>query len=296
MSIENLLIEPFRFEFMQRGLASALFLSVSGGLLGSLLVLRRLALMGDALAHSLLPGIGLAYLFFGPSPIGLFVGALAAGLFTTLGSALVSRLTRIKEEAAFAAIFIVLFGSGVAILTAIGPQVKLLPMLFGNILGVGQADLYLAAGASTLAVAVVVLFQRSLILETFDPVFFRATGGHGGVIHLSILALTAVNLLAALQAMGIVLALGLFILPAVTAYLWTDRLPVFFGLAVAAAVFSSVAGLLISYHLSLASGACIVIALGFLFLVSALVSPRYGMIGRLVRSRLEGRGVFRSAD
>ncbi|MEZ5278341.1 MAG: metal ABC transporter permease [Opitutaceae bacterium] len=296
MSLETIFLDPFRFEFMQRGLASALFLSVSGGLLGSLLVLRRLALMGDALAHSLLPGIGLSYLFFGPSPIGLFAGALAAGLLTTLGSALISRLTRVKEEAAFAAIFIVLFGLGVALLTAIGPQVKLLPMLFGNILGVTQADLYLAAGASTLAVAVVVLFQRSLILETFDPIFFRATGGHGGFIHLSILALTSINLLAALQAMGIVLALGLFILPAVTAYLWTDRLTVLFGLAIAAAMVSSVAGLLTSYHFGLASGACIVMALGFLFLASALASPRYGMIGRLVRSRLEGRGVLRSPN
>ena len=103
MMLESIFLDPFRFEFMQRGLASALFLSVSGGLLGSILVLRRLALMGDALAHSLLPGIGLAYLFFGPSPLGLFAGALVAGLLTSLGSAFVSLLTRIKEEAAFAA-------------------------------------------------------------------------------------------------------------------------------------------------------------------------------------------------
>lgn len=296
MSLDSILLEPFRFEFMQRGLVSALFLSVSGGLLGSLLVLRRLALMGDALAHSLLPGIGLAYLVFGPSPIGLFAGALTAGLITAIGSALVSRLTRIKEEAAFAAIFIVLFGIGVALLTAMGPQIELLPMLFGNILGVGRTDLFMAAGASTLAVAVVVLFHRSLLLETFDPIFFRAIGGHGSLIHISILALTAINLLAALQAMGIVLALGLFILPAVTAYLWTDRLPVLFGLAVGTAMLSSVTGLLISYHAGLASGACIVMALGFCFFVSAMISPRYGMVGRLVRSRREGRGVLHTQD
>jgi len=296
MTLESIFLDPFRFEFMQRGLASALFLSVSGGLLGSLLVLRRLALMGDALAHSLLPGIGLAYLFFGPSPLGLFAGALVAGLLTSLGSAFVSRLTRIKEEAAFAAVFIVFFGSGVVILTAMGPQTKLLPLLFGNLLAVGGADLFLAAGASTLAVALVVLFQRSILLESFDPIFYRATGGRGGLIHISILVLTAINLLAALQGMGIVLALGLFILPAVTAYLWTDRLSLLFLVAIGTAAASSFSGLLISYHFGLASGACIVLALGTGFLLSALASPRYGIIARMVRSRREGRDVLHTQN
>jgi zinc/manganese transport system permease protein len=296
MMLESIFLDPFRFEFMQRGLASALFLSVSGGLLGSILVLRRLALMGDALAHSLLPGIGLAYLLFGPGPLGLFAGALVAGLLTSLGSAFISRLTRIKEEAAFASVFIIFFGSGVVILTAMGPQAKLLPMLFGNILGVGRADLFLAAGASTLAVALVVLFQRSILLETFDPIFYRATGGRGGLIHFSILVLTAINLLAALQGMGIVLALGLFILPAVTAYLWTDRLSLLFLVAISTAATSSFTGIVISYHFGLASGACIVLALGACFILSALASPQYGMIAKIVRSHREGRGVLHTQN
>ena len=121
--IHEFFFAPFDYAFMQRGLLAALLLGVSGGLLGVLMLLRRLALMGDALAHSLLPGIGLAYFFFGPSPAALLGGALIAGLLTSLGSALVTWLTRIKEEAAFAALFIVFFGGGVALVSGMQTQI-----------------------------------------------------------------------------------------------------------------------------------------------------------------------------
>ena len=174
----SFLLEPFSYAFLQRGLLVAALLGLSGGLLGCILVLRRLSLMGDALSHSLLPGIGVAYLIFGPSLPALLLGALLAGLLTALGGGLVSRLTRINEDAAFGSLFLVLFAAGVALVSRLPARVDLLHFLFGNILGVGPSDVALAGGAAALTVTVFALFRRSIVLETFDPVFHRATGGH----------------------------------------------------------------------------------------------------------------------
>jgi zinc/manganese transport system permease protein len=292
----DFITEPLRYGFLQRGILVAALLGLSGGMLGCVLVLRRLSLMGDALSHSLLPGIGLAYLLFGPSLPALLIGALIAGLFTALASGLVSRLTRVKEDAAFGSLFLLLFAGGVALVSRMPARVDLLHFLFGNILGVGTTDVALAAGAAGLTLGVFVIFHRCIVLETFDPVFHRATGGRGGITHLGLLALCVVNLVAALQAMGVVLALGLFLLPAVTAYLWCDRFVSMLLFSAGTAVLGSVAGILASYHAGLPSGAAIVLALGGFFLVSAFVSPRYGMIARVRRGMREGRAVRHTAD
>jgi len=294
--IHEIFLQPFSYEFMQRGLLAAVLLGVSGGLIGVLLILRRLALMGDAVAHSLLPGVGFAYLAFGPSPLSLFAGALVAGLLASVGSWLVTWLTRVKEEAAFAALFIVFFGAGVALISKAGSRINLAHFLFGNVLGVTIEDLWLGAGTSTLTVAVFLLFYRGLVLESFDPVFYRATGGRGTLLHFGVLVLAVANLVAALQAMGAVLALGLFILPAVSAYLWTDRMGVLLVLSVGSALFGAVAGLLLSFHAGIASGAAIVMVLGGWFLFSAVASPRYGMVTKLLQLIREGRGVLHTPE
>lgn len=283
MSISDLIIEPLRYEFMQRGLLSAAILSVSGGLLGCVLVLRRLALMGDALAHSLLPGIGAAYLLFGASTVALFAGATFAGLLTALGSAIISRQTRVKEDAAFGALFVVLFGAGVALVNLSSARINLMHFLFGNVLGVSMEDLRITAAAAALTLGVFIAFYRHVLLETFDPVFYRATGGRGSLVHLGILALTVINLVAALRTMGIVLSLGLFLLPAVSSYLWCDRLRAMLVSSVAMALVCSAAGILLSYHAGLPSGASIVLCLGAVFVVSVLASPRHGLLSSYVR-------------
>jgi zinc/manganese transport system permease protein len=290
------LTEPFSYAFMQRALLVSVLLGTAGGLLGSVLMLRRLALMGDALAHSLLPGVALAYLLFGASTGALLAGGLIAGLITAIGSGLISRLTRMKEDAAFGSLYLILFASGIAIASSVPVRINLLHFLFGNVLGAGLSDVALAAGACALTLIVFVAFRRGIVLETFDPVFHRATGGRGGVVHLGILALTVVNLVAALQSMGIVLALGLFLLPAVTAYLWCDRLRSMFVCAAVVAVAGSVAGILVSYHAGWPSGSAIVICLGAGFIMSALASPRYGALAKILRQMREARAVVHSRE
>ena len=279
MSLHDLLISPFSYEFMRRGLLSAMLLGVSGGLLGCVLVLRRLALMGDALSHSLLPGVAAAWLLFGTSTAALFIGGLIAGLLTALGSALLSRLTRVKEDAAFGSLFILFFAAGIALVSRLPTRVNLSDFLFGNILGVSGSDLRLAAAVSGATAASFILFYRSILLETFDPVYHRATGGRGGLVHMGFLTLTVLNLVAAMQTMGIVLALGLFLLPAVSAYLWCDGFIRMLLLSVALALSGSVVGILLSFHAGIASGAAIVLCLGVIFVASTLFSPRGAIRG-----------------
>jgi len=281
MSLYEFFIAPFSYEFMQRGLGAAMCLSVSGGLLGCILVLRRLALMGDALSHSLLPGVALAWLLFGPSTTALFVGAMLAGLLTALGSALLSRLTRVKEDAAFGSLFIVFFGAGIALVSKLPTRLNLTHFLFGNVLSVSATDLHLTAIVSGSTVLLFALFYRAIVLETFDPVFHRAIGGWGALIHFGFLALTVLNLVAGLQTMGVVLALGLFLLPAVSAYLWCDHFFRLLLLSVGFALAGSIAGILLSYHAGLSSGAAIVLCQGGIFIGSALFSPSYGALKHL---------------
>jgi zinc/manganese transport system permease protein len=286
-NVSNFVFEPLRYEFLLRGMLISIFLGVSGGILGCSLVLRRMSLMGDALSHSLLPGLGLAYLLFGPSRWAMFAGALIAGLLTAMISALISRLTRIKEDAAFGALFVLFFGLGIGLINFADTKVDLQHFLFGNILAVSGEDLWLAAGASTFTLLIFALFYRNILLESFDPVFHRLNG-YGGLTHLGILALVVLNLVAALQAMGVVLAIGLFLLPAVTAYLWCDHWDSMLLFAAICGAASAVAGLFLSYYLSVSSGAAIVCSLGILFLLSALFSPKHGIVGNFLKSHRNG--------
>ncbi len=268
--------------FLWRAAALCVLLGVSSSMLGCVLVVRRLSLMGDALAHSLLPGVGIAWLLIGTSLPALLVGGLTAGLVTALASGLISRLTRVKEDAAFAALFIGLFGLGVALVSKAGAPVDLLHFLFGNILGVGPEDLWLAAGVSSFTVAIFALFYRSILLECFDPAYHRASGGWSMVTHLGLLSLVVLNLVAALHALGGVLALGLFMLPAVTAYLWCDRWGAMLIFAATYSVIGSLLGLWLSVQASLASGPAMVLVLSAGFLLSCIFSPRHGLIRRVL--------------
>jgi zinc/manganese transport system permease protein len=275
-------IEP-EHRFMWRAAMMCVLLGISSSLLGCVLMVRRLSLMGDALAHSMLPGVGIAWLIVGTSLPALLVGGLVAGLVTAIASGVISRLTRVKEDAAFAAFFIALMGLGVALVSRAGTPVDLLHFLFGNILAVNASDLYLAASVSSATIILFALFYRNILLECFDPAYHRACGGWSFATHLGLLALVVLNLVAALHAMGSVLALGLFMLPAVTAYLWCNRWGLMLGLAIIYAVSCSLLGLVLSWYAGLASGPSIVMTLGAGFLLSALLSPKHGLLSRFLR-------------
>jgi zinc/manganese transport system permease protein len=273
--------DPLAHRFVARGLVMAFLLGVAGGLVGCVLLLRRIVLIADSFGHALLPGIGLAYIWFGPGHAGLYAGAAVAGLGTAAMSGLVNHLTRLSEDAAFGAMFVLCFAVGVALMSQVAAPADLLHYLFGNILGVTGGDLWRVCLTTCATVLTLCLTYRAVLLEAFDAPFLRVSGGRVLLVHLGVLAAVVVNLVAALNAVGLVLALGLFILPAATAYLWCER---FGSMLLVAALYgglASCAGLLASWHLNLPSGACMVGALGVGFVLSVLASPRHGLLARL---------------
>ena len=282
---------PFDYHFVWRGLLMAVLLGVAGGLVGCVLLLRRMVLMADSFGHSLLPGVALAYLVMGPGTPALLAGALVAGLLTSLMSSVVSRLTRLKEEAAFGSLFVLCFAGGVALMSRIAAPVDLLHLLFGNILGVTGADLWLVWSTTAITVLTLCLGYRALVVDLFDPAFLALSGYSSRWTHGVILAVVVLNLVAALQAVGMVLALGLFILPAVIAYLWCDRVGTMLITAAACGGLLAGLGLLVSYYADLPSGACMVGVLGMGFIVSLVTSPRHGLWGAWQTSALRARAM-----
>lgn len=259
-------------------------LGASTGMLGCVLMVRRLSLLGDVLAHAMLPGVGLAWLLFGVSVPALLIGGLAAGLVTALGSGLISRLTHLKEDSAFAALFATMFAAGLVLADATGGSEELLHLLIGDLLGVGSADLALAATVGVATVLAFALFYRGILLECFDPAFHRASGGHGTLVHLGMLALVVLNLVASLRAVGAVLSIGMFMLPAVTAALWSRRWGWMLALSGMIAIGGALSGFVLSCALGVTPGPCIVSVLGGVFVASLALSPVHGAIARLRRS------------
>jgi zinc/manganese transport system permease protein len=239
--------------------------------------------MGDALSHAVLPGVAVGYMVAGLSVTAMAAGGVLAGLLVAGIAGAVSQFTTLKEDASLAAIYLVALALGVALISSHGTQLDLLHILFGSALGVDNTGLLLVAGVATVSVVALALMYRPLVLETFDPVFLKASrrGGVGGwVWHQALLVLVVINLVAGFQALGTLMAVGLMMLPAVSARLWHDSLPAQLANASAQASIAGAAGLLLSYHRDLPSGPTIIACAGALYAVSLLVAPG-GWIARV---------------
>ena len=279
------LIEPFGYAFMQRALLSCSLIGFTNGFLGTFIILRRQALLADALSHSLLPGMAVAAMLVGLSPGGLLLGGLIAALLVALGGQLVARNSRLKDETAVASLYIIAFALGILLIRFSRVKVDLTHFLFGNILGVSNGDLWISYAAAFLTLTTLVIFQRPLLLTLFDASVARASGLRVGWLETGLLALTVLGLVVSLQAVGVLLSLGLLILPAATAYLLTDSFPrmlwggAFLGLT------GSVSGLFLSFFASIPSGPCIILLLAIFLGAAYLLSPRYGILSRLLHPR-----------
>jgi zinc/manganese transport system permease protein len=273
----ELLFAPFaEFAFMRRALVATLALSISAAPLGVFLTLRRMSLLGDALSHAVLPGVAIGYMVGGLSLSAMALGGVLAGMVVAGIAGAVSRFTTLKEDASLAAIYLVALALGVTLISAQGTQLDLLHILFGSALGVDQAGLQLVAGVATLSVLALVWMYRALVLETFDPVFMNANRRSGlgaWVWQQGFLMLVVVNLVAGFQTLGTLMAVGLMMLPAVSARLWHDTLPAQLINASIQAALASVAGLLVSYHFDTPSGPTIIGCTGALYFISLLVAP-----------------------
>jgi zinc/manganese transport system permease protein len=278
------LVQPFlEFGFMRRALVACLALSLSAGPIGVFLVLRRMSLMGDAMSHAILPGAALGFLVAGLSLWAMSLGGLVAALLVALAAGAMSRLTPLKEDAALAGFFLISLALGVLLVSAKGSSVDLLHILFGTLLAVSNAALLLIAGAASLTVVALALIYRTLVLECFDPGFLKAVGGRGGLAHAGFLAMVVLNMVAAMQALGTLMAVGLMMLPATSARMWTISIGRMIAVAVLVAMLSSVAGLVISYHANLPSGPAVILSAGFIYLVSLAVGRNGGLLRRYIK-------------
>ena len=282
----DFLIAPFtEFEFMRRALVGAIALALGGAPVGVFLMLRRMSLTGDAMAHAILPGAAVGFLVSGLDLFAMTVGGIVAGFTVALAAGLVARSTELKEDASLAAFYLVSLALGVLILSLRGSNIDLLHVLFGSVLALDDATLVLIAAIATISLLTLAILWRPLVLECVDPNFLRSVSGAGAPTHLAFLALMVLNLVGAFHGLGTLLAVGLMMLPAAAARFWARDLTAMIAIAVAVAIVAGIAGLLVSYHSGAAAGPAIILVAGILYAASLVFGP----VGGLKRHFVPGR-------
>ncbi|MDD2535869.1 MAG: metal ABC transporter permease [Macromonas bipunctata] len=278
------LVGPFaEFGFMRRALAGSLALSVSAAPMGVFLMLRRMSLTGDAIAHGILPGAAIGYLVAGLSLGAMTVGGIVAGLVIAVASGLVARSTVLREDASMAAFYLLSLALGVLIVSTRGNNVDLLHVLFGTVLALNDPALWLLAGIACVTLVSLALLYRPLVLECLDPAFLRAVSRWSPISHYGFLVLLVINLVAGFHALGTLMSVGMMVLPAATARFWVRNITPLLGLAALLALLGCLTGLLVSYHADWPTSPVIVLALGVLYLLS-MVLGRYGVLRNYWRS------------
>lgn len=277
----NALIAPFiEFEFMRRALVGCAATALGATPVGVFLMLRRMSLTGDAMAHAILPGAAIGYLLFGLSLAAMTLGGLIAGLTVAALSGLVARTTALREDASLAAFYLISLALGVLIISTSGGDIDLMHVLFGAILALDDATLALLCAIASVSLCLVAVLFRPLVLECADPQFLRSVSGLSAVTHFAFLGLTALNLVAGFYALGTLMAVGLMILPAAAARFWAAGLGGLIGAAMGVAFVSGVAGLLASYHYNLPSGPGIILVAGLIYVGSLIFGPIGGLVAQ----------------
>lgn len=262
------LLEPLAYAFMQRGLLAAIIVGIVCATVGSYIVLRGMAFFGDALAHSILPGVAAGYLLGNGARSQLFWWALAAAILSSLSIGALSRITRLREDTAIGIVFSGMFALGIALISSVRSYaVDLAHFLFGNILGVSQSDLWLTALLGGLVVFMILALHKEFMLLSFDPILAITLRIPSRVLETLLLLLIAVAVVVSLQTVGVALMVAMLVTPAATAFLLTKRLSAMMLVASAIAALSGVVGLYLSFYLSIASGAAIVLTCTLIFVL-----------------------------
>lgn len=277
----ELLTEMWSFAFMRRAFVATTVLSASVAPVGAFLVLRRLSLAGEAMAHAITPGVVVGFVVTGLSVYSLLIGGLIAGIGVAILTALLARKTILRSDASLASLYLIALAAGIFILSAAGSAVPLKSFLFGSILGIDDDSLILVSAVATITLVSFSVLLRPLIVSTCDPVFFEAQTKRPWLIEQAFMLLLVLNLLAAFKTLGTLMAVGLMILPATSARYWSNTITGQLGLTFLFALASCWLGLTLSYLLpETPSGPAIVLTAGGFFLLSALFGP-LGFGGRL---------------
>lgn len=269
--IHDTFIAPFAdFLFMRRALVGTLAISIAAAPLGIFLMLRRMSLTGDAIAHGILPGAAVGFLLSGLSLTAMSIGGLVAGITVALTAAFVSRSTVQREDASLAAFYLISLAIGVLLVSLRGGSLDLLTFLFGSALSLDDNALILLSGIAIVVVVLLSLIFRPLLMESFDPRFLRQMSASGSATHYVFLGLVVLALVAGFHALGTLLAVGIMILPAAAARFWARSIGAMIAVAVAIAAFSSMAGLLLSYHQDIPASPAIILTAGAIYVLSVL--------------------------
>lgn len=271
----DFLLSPLTYSFMQRGLVASLLVGVLCAVIGCFVVLRSMAFLGDALAHSILPGVAVAYILRGS----LLVGALAAAVLVALGIGFITRRTTIKEDTAIGILFAASLALGVALISTVRTYAQdLTHILFGNVLGVSDADLWLTGILGGLVLLIIALVYKELLVVSFDPVMAATLRLPSELLRTLLLILLALTIVVSLQTVGVGLVVAMLVTPAATAYLLVHRLPAMMVTSALIGAVSSVTGLYVSFYVNIASGAAVVLVATLIFVLVFLFAPRRGYV------------------
>jgi zinc/manganese transport system permease protein len=280
------LIAPFAdFEFMRRALVGSFALAFGAPPIGVFLMLRRMSLIGDAMAHAILPGAAIGFLLAGLSLLAMAGAGLITGFVIAIGAGLVARATALREDASLAAFFLISLALGVTLVSVKGSNIDLMHFLFGSILAVDDPTLFLILGITSVSLIVLALIWRPLVLECADPGFLHSVSRAGAPAHIAFLALVVMNLVGGFQALGTLLAVGIMMLPAIASRFWARDITGMIAVAIGNAVIAGYAGLLVSYHADVPSGPAIILAAGALYVISLIAGPVGGLVWLILPQR-----------
>jgi len=268
------------YAFLQKALVTSIMVGIICGVIGSFIVLRGMALMGDAISHAVLPGVAISYML----GINYFYGAVVTGVLTAFGIGAITQNSRIKNDSSIGLVFSAAFALGIILITKAGSATDLTKILFGNVLSVRNSDMWLTLIIGAFVILVVVLFFKELLVSSFDETMAAAYGLNTRFIHYSIMFLLTLVTVASLQTVGVILVVSMLITPASTAYLLTNRLSVMVVLAAFFGALSSVIGLYFSFLYNLPSGPVIALATTGIFLIAFLFAPKQGLVSKKIRS------------
>lgn len=270
------LLEPLGFEFVRNALAIATILGVLCSVVGSYLIVQKMGLLGDVIAHAVLPGLAIAF-FLG---IDIFIGAFISGTLSTFVITWIQSQSRIKADVAMAIVFSGFLALGIALITILKSKIDLHSFLFGDILGVTIADVMRTLVISLLVLILVKLFYKELLIYTFNPLAAQAMGLPVGWIHSGLTAAITLTIIVSMQSVGVVLVVALLVGPAITAYLLVKQLHLMMGMGAIFGVISGVSGIYLSYYWNIPSGASIVLVVCGFFTLALFLSPSQGILTR----------------
>jgi ABC-type Mn2+/Zn2+ transport system permease subunit len=281
MDLVGFVADPLAYGFMQRGLVAAILVGIVCAVMGTFVVLKGLAFIGDAVSHAAFPGLVIAFMLGLP----LYLGGAVASIGTALAIGFVSRRGRLRFDTTVGVLFAGTFALGILLFSTIKNYVAdLLGYLLGNVLGIGIGDLVQVAVLGAIVLAVVIVIRKELLFATFDPLGAAASGLPVAALEYLLLALLGVTIVVSIQAVGIVMVVAMLVTPAATAQLIVVRFERLMLLAAVLATIAAVSGLYLSFYLNLASGASIVLIETLFFLVALMVGPRSGVLaGRSAR-------------